>query len=93
MNIEQVSKRVSNSSLGIGRILAAFVLLLVGILSGYPTATAQAVYGSIYGTATDTTGDAIPNATVTVTDVSKGASVTVQSNESGLYRVPILLLR
>ena len=66
-------------------------ILLIGILSGSSAAKAQAVYGSIYGTATDSTGAVIPNATITVTDVSKGTSVTVQANESGLYRVQHLI--
>ncbi len=46
---------------------------------------AQAVYGSIYGTVTDSTGAAIPNATVTVTDVAKGTSTVVTTNDSGAY--------
>jgi outer membrane receptor protein involved in Fe transport len=55
------------------------------------TAHTQAVYGSIYGSVTDTTGAAIPNATVTVTDEAKGTVVTVQSNESGAYTVEHLI--
>jgi hypothetical protein len=35
----------------------------------------QAIYGTIYGTVTDISGAAIPNATITVTDESKGTSV------------------
>lgn len=50
-------------------------------------ANAQAVYGSIYGTVTDSSGAAVPGATVTVTDENKGTSVTVKSNESGTYTV------
>src|SRR5581483_8528442 len=52
---------------------------------------AQAVYGSIYGTVTDNTGAAIPNATVTVTDEAKGTAVTVQTNDSGAYSVEHLI--
>jgi hypothetical protein len=48
---------------------------------------AQAVFGSIVGTATDSTGAVIPNATIVVTDVSKGTSQTVQSNGDGNYSV------
>jgi hypothetical protein len=73
------------------QILAALLVLLMGGLWGSLPARAQAVYGSIFGTATDKTGAAVPNATVTVTDVSKGTSVIVQSNESGLYRVQHLI--
>jgi hypothetical protein len=57
-----------------------------------PTAShAQAVYGSIFGTVTDNTGAAIPGATVTVTDESKGTSVVVQSGSSGDYSVEHLI--
>ncbi len=55
------------------------------------TAQAQAIYGSVYGTITDKTGAAIPNATITVTDESKGTSVQVTSNQSGEYTVPNLI--
>lgn len=48
---------------------------------------AQAVYGSIFGTVTDNTGAVVPNATITVTDESKGTSVAAQSNASGDYTV------
>src|SRR5579859_7615912 len=48
-----------------------------------PIAFGQAVYGSIYGTVADSTGAVVPNATVTVSDVAKGTSITVQSNTSG----------
>jgi hypothetical protein len=55
------------------------------------SAHAQAVYGSVYGTVTDASGAAIPGATITVTDESKGTSVTAKSNESGAYSVEHLI--
>ena len=55
------------------------------------TAAAQSVYGSIIGTVTDPTGAFVPNATVTVTDPSKGTTVTVQTNTSGQYSVQHLI--
>ncbi len=54
-------------------------------------ATAQSVYGSIFGTVTDKSGAAIPGATITVTDVAKGTVVNVTSNASGDYSVPHLI--
>ncbi len=51
----------------------------------------QAVYGSINGTVTDNTGAVVPNATITVTDVAKGTSVTAKSNASGEYVVEHLI--
>jgi hypothetical protein len=91
MNTERQTKSAASKASGIGKILIAAAILLIGVFSGSSPANAQAVYGSIYGTATDKTGAVIPNATITVTDVSKGTSVTVQSNESGLYRVQHLI--
>ena len=66
-------------------ILACANLLLIA------PARAQSVYGSIFGTVTDKSGAAIPNATVTVTDEAKGTVVTATSNASGDYSVPHLI--
>ncbi len=55
------------------------------------TASAQSVYGSLFGTVSDKSGAVIPNATVTVTDEAKGTVVTVTSNGSGDYSVPHLI--
>ena len=75
--------------------ISGTVLLLMGmalwICKSTHTAEAQAIYGSIYGTVTDSTGAAIPNATITVSDESKGTSVQVTSNQSGEYTVPNLI--
>ncbi len=52
--------------------LFACVCLLISVPS-----SAQSVYGSIFGTADpDSTGAAIPNATVTVKDEANGTVVT-----------------
>ena len=66
-------------------------LVVVGLSAFSPLAFGQAVYGSIYGTATDATGAAVPGANVTVTDVAKGTSVNVQSDGSGEFRVDHLI--
>jgi hypothetical protein len=52
---------------------------------------AQAVFGQILGTVTDPTGAAIPNATIVVTDVSKGTTVTFTSNGAGEFTVGHLI--
>ena len=52
---------------------------------------AQAIYGSVFGTVTDSTGAAIPDAQITITDVAKGTSIKSQSNASGDYRVDHLI--
>lgn len=72
------------------RQLLYAAVLIAGVLFSR-LSYAQAVYGSIYGTVTDSTGAAIPNATVTVTDEAKGNVVTVQSNATGAYTVEKLI--
>jgi hypothetical protein len=59
---------------------AAALLFLCG------TASAQTTYGFIEGRIIDTTGAALPGATVTVTQPTTGFVRTVLSNELGLYR-------
>lgn len=71
--------------------LAVIGILATALLTCPTAVMAQAVYGSIFGTVTDTTGAVVPNATVTVTDVAKGTTVTVQSGASGDYRVQHLI--
>ena len=70
--------------------LYTFTLLFI-LCAQNPQLFAQAVFGSIYGTVTDASGAAIPNATVTVTDVDKGISQTIKTNESGNYRIDRLV--
>jgi hypothetical protein len=67
----------------VSTLVAACALALA--LCFCSAAHAQAVYGSIYGTVTDNTGAVVPNATITVTDVSKNTSTQVTSNASGEY--------
>jgi len=56
-----------------------------------PSATAQAVYGSILGTVTDPTGAAVNGAKVTVTSQTKNISTDTTTNESGNYSVTHLI--
>ncbi len=65
--------------------------VIVGLLACGQSAMAQAVFGQIQGTVTDPTGAAIPNATVTVTDVAKGTTVTLTSNAVGEFTVEHLI--
>ena len=70
----------------------ARALALTAVMaSAAAAAHGQAIYGSLYGTVTDPSGAAIPNATVVVTDISKGTSVTVQANANGEYTVEHLI--
>jgi len=80
-------KRKESFAALIPTIFLAFFFMVVSVSSSF----AQAVFGSIVGTVTDPTGAVVPNATVVVTDVSKGTSQTVQSNGSGNYSVSRLI--
>jgi hypothetical protein len=62
-------------------LCAAFALMIFSTTS----AEAQQVFGSIFGTVTDASGGAVNNAKVTITDINKGASFDVTTNESGNY--------
>jgi Carboxypeptidase regulatory-like domain len=76
---------------GILRFILAFAALLAWFWLAAPDGRAQAVYGSIYGSVTDKSNAVIPNATVTVIDITKGTTQTTQTNESGEYRVQHLI--
>ena len=67
-------------------------VLVVAIVGWSATSLwGQAIYGSIYGQITDSSGAAIPNATVTVKDVAKGTSVQAITNSVGEYSVQHLI--
>jgi len=67
------------------------LLFAVCVLAFSPVAYGQAVYGSIFGSVVDTTGAAVPGATITVTDEGKGTSVTATSNASGEFTIEHLI--
>jgi hypothetical protein len=70
--------------------LSALILAVTaGLGAGH--SYAQAIFGALYGTATDSTGAAIPNATVTVTDQQKGISRTVKTNADGAWSADHLI--
>jgi hypothetical protein len=77
-------KNSFSNAFGLASLACASLLLTL-------PAGAQSIYGSMFGTVTDKTGAAIPNATVTVTDEAKGTVVTVMTNASGDYTVPHLI--
>src|SRR5215813_12039010 len=73
-----------------------FVLACLAVLSltmglGVSNASAQAVYGSIIGTVTDSQGSAVVGAKVTVTSVTKGTADETTTNDSGNYSVTHLI--
>jgi hypothetical protein len=71
----------------------AFVgILVVGLgVSGWVRpAAAQVTTGTILGTVTDSSGQIVPGATVTVREVNKGTSTEYVTDETGSYTAPFL---
>jgi carboxypeptidase family protein/TonB-dependent receptor-like protein len=70
------------------RAIEKFSLFGISMLICLALATAtfgQAVYGSIFGTVTDTSGGVVPGATLTITNINTNVSETIKSNESGNF--------
>ena len=66
---------------------------LVALLLAFPLASvtnAQVTSATIVGTVTDSSGAALPGATVTARNVDTGFTRTVPANESGAYRLEFL---
>ena len=68
-------------------------VVLVAAIAGWSGTSlwGQAIYGSIYGQVTDSSGAAIVNATVTVKNVAKGTSVQTTTNSVGEYAAEHLI--
>lgn len=75
-------------------ILLAFPAIILCLFIGITNvgAQSQAINGQIEGVVSDSTGAAIPSATVTVRNIETGAERTVTTDGGGVYRVPLLPL-
>ena len=67
------------------------VLALAAAFIGSPAARGQVLYGSLSGVVTDTSGAAIPNATVEATQTATGVQQEATTDSSGLYRLSEIL--
>src|SRR6188768_1217648 len=70
-----------------------FLSLLLAVLVASPLvslAHAQVTSATIIGTVTDSSGAALPGASVTARNVDTGFNRTVPSNEDGAYRLEFL---
>ena len=65
---------------------------LLAVLTPPALAQSQALNGQIEGTVLDQNKSTVPNALITVTNIETGATRTVTSDESGVYRFPLLPL-
>ena len=69
----------------LARLLSLLGFTIAVLLSSANSSNAQQVFGRIFGTVTDATGGAVPNAKVTITDQNKGTTFEATTNESGNY--------
>ncbi|MBC8165214.1 MAG: carboxypeptidase regulatory-like domain-containing protein, partial [Bryobacteraceae bacterium] len=73
-------------------MLKCFALFLgVALFVAPPPASAQVASGTILGTVTDGTQAPMPGATITITEVDKNTTQTVQTDDSGNFNVPFLI--
>lgn len=74
-------------------LLCSLIVSLLVFVSMPPTrAQSQALNGQIEGTVSDQTNAAVANAVITVTNIETGATRRVTTDESGVYRFPLLPL-
>lgn len=72
------------------RLLRPFFLL--AMLAPIVSLWGQSERGTISGTITDTSGAVIQNAKITVTNTSTNTAVTIQTNDTGAFNVPNLVV-
>src|SRR5258708_17982564 len=72
-------------------ILGWILVVCLALGFGASTSLGQAVYGSLVGSVTDTQGNAVAVAKVTVTNTAKGTTEEAVTNESGNYSVTHLI--
>src|SRR5881628_2355994 len=83
-----MKKRTTAAAIGRCALALLAVSLLLSLLPS-PTA-AQAVSGTIFGTVYDSSGAALPGASVTLTNTATGLTRSVVSDSKGEYTAPLL---
>ena len=88
MTIETIKEQLMNSSF---RAICTFALVVFALTLFAGTSTfAQTFRGTILGSVTDSSGAAVPGATVTIRNVDTGLVRTVTTSEDGSYSAPEL---
>jgi hypothetical protein len=70
--------------------MAWLLLILTAMMGLAPSSHAQVTSGSIYGSIQDQTGAAIPKATITASELTKGITRTATSSNTGNFSLPNL---
>lgn len=82
----------SRSFITRGVFLGFLILSLTVLNAAHIFAQSQALNAQVEGTVTDANGAAVPNSSITITNIETGAARTVTSGEDGVYRAPLLPL-
>src|SRR5947209_3690589 len=79
--------------LGAQIMKTTLIAILLSTLGLFQTAYGQSVagFGAISGMVRDSSGAVIPNARVTVSNVARGISRSLITNESGIFTAPSLV--
>ena len=72
------------------RVLVSAVVLIVASFPSAP-AFAQETRGTIAGTVRDNTQAVIPNAVVKINNLARGTTVSVNTNDAGLFHAPYVV--
>ncbi len=72
------------------RVMRAVLLFALGCVLATGVATGQTVGASMQGTVTDQSGGTVARAQVIVINIGTGATLELQTDEGGRYRVPVL---
>ncbi len=73
-------------------LLLVLTVILPLFIAFDVNAQSQSQNGQIEGTITDHNRASVPNTVITVTNIETGATRSVRSDESGVYRFPLLPL-
>src|ERR1700733_1933650 len=71
-------------------VLALSLAIFASLLFSPPLNAQNATTGALTGVITDSSGAAVPGATITITDTSTAAAISVTANGEGRYTAPLL---
>src|SRR6267378_344512 len=78
-------------TISVAALLFAVVVSMLIVLVLPVSLSAQEVRGKINGRVVDANKAAVPGASVSITDVARGTTVTLKTNEEGIFQAPYLL--
>src|SRR6266850_1716163 len=78
-------------TISVAALLFAVVVSMLIVLVVPVSLSAQEVRGKITGRVVDSNKASVPGASISITDVARGTTVTLNTNEEGIFQAPYLL--